>query len=58
MDLICQKWDLYYADALNSLHITKAVDYTDLFMKKKKKKRQQVKDQLLITSLSLSLTIV
>ena len=36
IDLICQKWDLYYSDALNSLHITKAVDYTDLFIGKKK----------------------
>ena len=36
MDLICQKWDLYYADALNFLHITKAVDYTDLFIAEKK----------------------
>ena len=33
--MICQKWDLYYADALNSLHITKTVDYTDLFIGKK-----------------------
>ena len=29
------KWDLYYADALKSLDITKAVDYTDLFIEKK-----------------------
>ena len=36
MDLTCQKWDLYYADALHSLHITKAVDYTDLFIGEKK----------------------
>ena len=32
MDLNCQKWHLFYADALNALHITKAVDYIDLFM--------------------------
>ena len=43
MDLIGQKWDLYYADALNSLHITKAVDYTDLFIGKKKKKDSKSK---------------
>ena len=38
MDFICRKWDLYYADALNSLHITKAVDYTDLFIGEKDSK--------------------
>ena len=36
-DLICHKWDLYYAEALNSiLPKAKAVDYKHLFIGKKR----------------------
>ena len=55
MELICQKWDLYYAEALNSINITKTVDYTDLFIYRK---NMTVEDQGIITSLSLSPTVV
>ena len=51
MDLICQKMDLNYAEALNSILPKQSI--TDLFVGKI---RQQ--DQGLITSLSLNLTVV
>ena len=53
MELICQKSDLYYAEALNSILPKQSITHLFIYSK-----NTTVEDQGIITSLSLSPTVV